>query len=99
MVSETPEDRPRPTPRPRAGATARPGPAVALLVLCVLAAAAGGFLLWQRLRPSYVDASVFSATRQNIQKLYAFDYKDADRSVAGKLAVLTGSLRDQYDKD
>jgi hypothetical protein len=65
----------------------------------VLAAVGGGFLLWQRLHPSYVDSTVFSATKQNIQKLYAFDYKTADRSVAGKLAVLTGPLRDQYSKD
>jgi hypothetical protein len=73
--------------------------AVALLVLCVLAAAGGGFLLWQRLHPPYVDAAVFSSTKQNIQSLYAFDYKSADKSVAGKLAVLTGPLHDQYDKD
>ena len=73
--------------------------AIALVVLCVLAAAAGGVLLWQRLSPASVDPSVFSATRANVQALYAFDYKNADRSVAGKLAALTGSLRDQYAKD
>lgn len=73
--------------------------AVALLVLCLLAAGGAGFLLWQRLHPPYVDAAVFSSTKQNIQNLYAFDYKTADKSVAGKLAALTGPLRDQYSKD
>jgi hypothetical protein len=84
---------------PAAGRRGLPRLAVALLALCLLAAAAGGFLLWQRLHPPYVNAAVFSATKQNIQKLYAFDYKTADRSVAGKLTVLTGPLRDQYSKD
>jgi hypothetical protein len=56
-------------------------------------------LLWQRLHPPYVDASVFAATRSGVEALYAFDYKHADASVAGKLAVLTGDLRDQYKKD
>ena len=87
---------------PAATRTRRRGPsraAAALAVLCLLAAAGGGFLLWQRLRPAYVDASVFDATRAGVEALYAFDYKHADASIKGKLAVLTGDLRDQYQKD
>jgi hypothetical protein len=68
-------------------------------VLCVLAAAGGGFLLWQRLNPSYVDSTIFSAARSGVQALYAYDYKDSDGSVQRKLDVLTGDLRDQYKKD
>jgi hypothetical protein len=71
----------------------------ALAVLCLLVAAGGGFLFWQRLHPGYVDASVFDATRKGVEALYAFDYQHPDKSIAGKLAVLTGDLRSQYDKD
>jgi hypothetical protein len=70
-----------------------------LAVLCLLAAAGTGVLLWQRLHPSYVDPTIFSATRKEVQALYAFDYKDVNGSVARKLDVLTGSLRDEYKKD
>jgi hypothetical protein len=72
---------------------------ITLAVLCVLAAGAGGFLLWQRLDPPTVNASVFSATRSAAEALYAFDYKHPDGSKQRKLAVLTGDLRDQYQKD
>jgi hypothetical protein len=75
------------------------GLVVTLAVLCLLAAGGGGFLLWQRLHPPYVNASVFSATRSAAQALYAYDYKDSKGSVRRKLAVLTGDLRDQYTKD
>jgi hypothetical protein len=70
-----------------------------LALLCVAAAAGAGVLLWQRLHPSYVDTSVFAATRSGVQALYAYDYKDSKGSVNGKLAVLTGDLRDQYKRD
>jgi hypothetical protein len=83
------------TTRPRR----RPVAALTLAVLCLLAAAGGGVLLWQRFHPPTVDASVFSAARSGVEALYAFDYKHADTSVANKLAVLTGDLRDQYKKD
>jgi hypothetical protein len=74
--------------------------AVAVLaVFCLAAAAATGLLLWQRLHPSSVDPTVFTAARSEVQALYAFDYKDADGSIARKLDVLTGSLRDEYKKD
>jgi hypothetical protein len=73
--------------------------ALALAVLCALAAVAGGLLLHQRLDPPYVDASVFAAARTGVQDLYAYDYKDSKGSVARKLAVLTGQLHDQYQKD
>jgi hypothetical protein len=73
--------------------------ALALAVLCLLVAVGGGWLLYQRLNPPSVDASVFTATRSGVQALYAFDYKHAQQSIDGKLAVLTGDLRDQYRKD
>jgi hypothetical protein len=85
------------------GAPARhrrgPAPALALVVLCLPAAGGSGFLFCQRLHPPYVTASVFDATRSAVQALYAYDYKDSDGSVQRKLAVLTGDLRDQYQKD
>jgi hypothetical protein len=56
-------------------------------------------LLWQRLNPGSVDSAVFAATRSGIEAVYAYDYKDSEGSVKGKLAVLTGDLRDQYAKD
>ena len=83
-------------------ATARrraPALLLVLALLCVLAAAGAGWLLWQRMNPSYVDASIFSATRSGIEAVYAYDYKDSDGSVQGKLDVLTGDLHDQYEKD
>jgi hypothetical protein len=89
-------------PTPAAAATARrkaPALVLALVVLCVLAAAGGGLLLWQRLHPSHVDPSIFSAARSGVQALYAYDYKDSEGSVRRKLDVLTGDLRDQYEKD
>jgi hypothetical protein len=72
---------------------------VALVLLVVAAAAAAGLLLWQRLDPPSVDASVLAAARDDIEALYAYDYRDSDGSVRGKLAVLTGELRRQYEKD
>jgi hypothetical protein len=73
--------------------------ALALAVLCVLAGVAGGLLLQQRVHPPSVAASVFTAARTGVQDLYAYDYKDSKGSVARKLAVLTGQLHDQYQKD
>jgi hypothetical protein len=72
---------------------------LALVALCLLAGAAAGFLFWQRLNPTTVDASVFSATESNVQDLYAFDYQDAEGSVERKLDALTGELRDQYETE
>ncbi|SHG80480.1 hypothetical protein [Geodermatophilus nigrescens] len=75
-------------------------PLVAVLaVLCVLAAAAVAVLAWQRAEPSTVSATVFSAARENVQALYAYDYQDSEGSVQRKLDVLTGDLRDQYERD
>ena len=70
-----------------------------LALLCALAAAGVGVLVWQRLNPSYVDSSIFAATRSGIEALYAYDYEDSEGSVEGKLAVLTGELREQYERD
>jgi co-chaperonin GroES (HSP10) len=70
-----------------------------LALLCTLAAVGAGVLLWQRLKPAYVDASVLSATEAGVQALYAYDYEDSEGSVQRKLDVLTGDLRDQYEKD
>jgi hypothetical protein len=70
-----------------------------LALLCLLTAAGAGFLLWQRLNPSYVDTSVLTATRSGVEALYAYDYKDSEGSVERKLAVLTGELREQYEAD
>jgi hypothetical protein len=83
------------------GTARRRAPALALVLalLCVLAAAGGGLLLWQRLHPSYVDSTIFSAARSGVQALYAYDYRDSEGSVQRKLDVLTGDLRDQYEKD
>jgi hypothetical protein len=75
------------------------GLVITLTLLCLLAAGGGGFLLWQRLHPPSVNATVFSATRAAAEALYAFDYKDSKGSVQRKLDVLTGDLRDQYEKD
>jgi len=70
-----------------------------LAVACLLSAAGGGWLVWQRLHPRYVDASVFSAARSGVEALYAYDYQDSDGSIARKLDVLTGDLKDQYRTD
>jgi hypothetical protein len=73
--------------------------ALTLVLLCVAAAAGLSVLLWLRSRTTYVDPSIFSAARSGIQALYAYDYKDSEGSVQGKLDVLTGELRDQYETD
>jgi hypothetical protein len=105
--------RPAATARPRTTATsaapagsagtgtARRFPALALVLtlLCLAAAAGAGVLLWQRLAPTYVDSSIFGATRDGVRALYAYDYEDSEGSVQGKLEVLTGDLRDQYEED
>jgi hypothetical protein len=70
-----------------------------LALLCLAALAGGGLFLRQRLDPSYVDPTIFSAARSGVQALYAYDYKDSDGSIKRKLDVLTGDLRDQYKKD
>ena len=90
-----------PVPDGARGRAARRLPAVALVLalVCALAAAGAGVLLWQRLNPTYVDSSVFAATRNGVRALYAYDYRDSEGSVQGKLDVLTGDLRDQYEKD
>jgi hypothetical protein len=90
-----------PVPDGAGGRAARRLPALALVLalLCALAAAGAGVLLWQRLNPAYVDSSVFAATRNGVRALYAYDYRDSEGSVRGKLDVLTGDLRDQYEKD
>jgi len=76
-----------------------PALVLVLALLCVLAAAGAGWLLWQRLNPAYVNSAIFSAARSGIEAVYAYDYKDSDGSVEGKLAVLTGDLHDQYERD
>jgi co-chaperonin GroES (HSP10) len=82
-----------------AGARRFPALALVLTLLCLAAAAGGGFLLWQRLNPTYVDSSIFAAARDGVRALYAYDYEDSEGSVQGKLDVLTGELRDQYEED
>jgi hypothetical protein len=105
----------RPSPRPRVAGARRERPVaaapadeprrsgialpVALLVLVLAAAAGAGLLLWQRLDPPSVDASVLAATQEDVEALYAYDYRDSDGSVQGKLDVLTGDLREQYASD
>ena len=73
--------------------------ALVLALLCVAAAAGVGLLLWQRLNPSYVNSSIFTAAREGVQALYAYDYRDSEQSIENKLAVLTGDLRQQYETD
>ena len=48
-----------------------------------------------------MDSSIFAAARDGVQALYAYDYdyKDSEGSVQGKLDVLTGDLREQYEED
>jgi hypothetical protein len=97
-------------PRGRRGSTTAGTPTVAgrrrvpafvlaLTLLCLSAAAAAGVLLWQRLNPQYVDAAILTATRSNVETLYAYDYDDSEGSVQRKLDVLTGDLREQYETD
>jgi hypothetical protein len=73
--------------------------ALVLALLCVVAAAGVGLLLWQRLNPSSVNSAIFAAARDGVQALYAYDYRDSERSIENKLAVLTGDLRQQYEND
>jgi len=73
--------------------------ALVLALLCVLGLAGGGWLFWQRQHPAYVDPSVFSAARAEVQTLYAYDYQDSDGSVQRKLDVLTGDLKESYRQD
>ncbi|MGY1602757.1 hypothetical protein [Geodermatophilus sp. SYSU D00815] len=75
------------------------GLALTLALLCLLAGGGAGYLYWQRSDPPYVDPDVFAATREAVEALYAFDYRDPEGSVAAKLDVLTGDLRDQYEQD
>jgi hypothetical protein len=77
----------------------RPALPLLLALLCVLAVAGAGLLLWQRLNPRYVDPSILAATRSGIEAVYAYDYEDSKGSVQGKLDVLTGDLRDEYEQD
>lgn len=102
---------PRATSRRTSTSTARPASGQArarrrapvlvlvLTLLCLAAAAGAGVLVWQRMEPRYVDAEVLSATRSNLQDVYAYDYRDSEGSVQGKLDALTGELRDQYEAD
>jgi hypothetical protein len=76
-----------------------PALALVLALLCVAAAAGVGLLLWQRLNPAHVDSSILAATRSGIEAVYAYDYRDSEASVQGKLDVLTGDLRDEYEQD
>ena len=76
-----------------------PALALVLALLCLSAAAGIGVLVWQRLDPRYVDADVLAATRSNVEDLYAYDYRDSESSVRGKLDALTGDLRAQYETD
>ncbi|MGY1721724.1 hypothetical protein [Blastococcus sp. SYSU DS0533] len=85
-----------PAPRRR-----RPGraPVAVLALLCLLAAVGTGLLLGQRLDPRYVQTGVIEAAEDGVRALYAYDYEDSEGSVEGKLAVLTGELREQYERD
>lgn len=73
--------------------------AVVLAALCVLTAAGGGWLLWQRTHPTSVDPAIFDAARRGVEAVYGYDYRDSDGSVQRKLDALTGDLRDQYEAD
>jgi co-chaperonin GroES (HSP10) len=88
-------------PAATAGSTRRRVSALVLVLalLCALAAAGAGVLLWQRLNPASVDSSIFAAARSGIEAVYAYDYEDSEGSIEGKLAVLTGDLREQYEQD
>ncbi|MCF6742883.1 hypothetical protein E9529_01085 [Blastococcus sp. KM273128] len=89
---------PRANPVPR---RRRPGraPVAVLAVLCLLAAVGTGVLLRERLDPRYVQTGVIEAAGDGVRALYAYDYQDSQGSVEGKLAVLTGELREQYERD
>ncbi|WP_225232931.1 hypothetical protein, partial [Klenkia terrae] len=80
---------------PRRGRTL----ALVLALLCVLTAAGGGWLLYQRQHPTSVDPAIFAAARSGVEDVYAYDYQDSDGSVQRKLDALTGDLRDQYESD
>ncbi|WP_236834302.1 hypothetical protein, partial [Blastococcus sp. KM273129] len=84
-----------PAPRRRTGRA----PIAVLTVLCLLAAVATGLLLRERLDPAYVRTGVIEAAADGVRALYAYDYEDSEGSVEGKLAVLTGDLREQYERD
>ncbi|SDG04981.1 hypothetical protein [Klenkia brasiliensis] len=73
--------------------------ALVLAVACVLTAAGGGWLLWQRTHPTSVDPAIFDAARSGVEAVYGYDYRDSDGSVQRKLDALTGDLRDQYESD
>jgi hypothetical protein len=73
--------------------------ALVLALLCLAVAAGDVLLLRQRLQLTHVDSTIFSATRDAVQALYAYDYRDSEKSIEGKLAVLTGDLREQYETD
>ncbi|MGY1986705.1 hypothetical protein ACI792_10800 [Blastococcus sp. SYSU DS0669] len=70
-----------------------------LAVPCLLAAVGTGLLLRERLDPGYVQTAVIDAAGDGVRALYAYDYEDSEGSVQGKLAVLTGELREQYERD
>jgi hypothetical protein len=72
---------------------------VVLALASALAAVGAGLLLWQRLNPGSVDSSIFTAARSGIEAVYAYDYEDSEGSVQGKLDVLTGELREEYERD
>jgi hypothetical protein len=76
-----------------------PASVLVLVLLCMLTATGAGWLLWQRLNPGHVDSGIFAAARNGIEAVYAYDYQDSEASVQGKLDVLTGDLRDQYEQD
>jgi hypothetical protein len=80
---------------PRRGRTL----ALVLALLCVLTAAGGGWLMYQRQHPTSVDPAIFAAARSGVEDVYAYDYQDSDGSVQRKLDALTGDLRDQYESD
>jgi hypothetical protein len=76
-----------------------PALALVLVLLCLAAGAGAGVLLWQRQNPTSVDPAIFAAARDGVRALYAYDYRDSEGSVQGKLDVLTGELREQYEQD
>ena len=76
-----------------------PALVLVLALLCVLAAAGGGWLPVAAAEPQLRGRVDLRATRSGIEAVYAYDYQDSEGSVQGKLDVLTGDLRDQYEKD
>ncbi len=66
---------------------------------CAVAAVALGLLVWQRPEREFVDPAVFDAARESVEALYAYDHRDSEASVQGKLDVLTGGLRTQHETD